>query len=219
MTAAPQALLWDNDGVLVDTEVLYYQANRETLASVDVELGEPEYVEWFLRQGVGAWHLARERGVSEEDVVTLRAARNARYVELLHQGNLVYPNVATSLEQLAQHYRMAIVTTSETDHFSVVHKASGLLGHFELVLTRSDYVSSKPNPEPYLLALQRLGLAADSCLVIEDSERGLQAAVAAGIRCWVVPSHFTRGASFQGAERSFPNISALTQALLQLAAR
>ncbi|MEY4575655.1 MAG: hypothetical protein RL701_358 [Pseudomonadota bacterium] len=210
----PTALLWDNDGVLVDTEVLYFQATRELLASVGAQLTEALYSELFLRQGRGAWHLARELGANEERITELTQLRNARYSELLTRGGLVYPGVELAIAALAQRYRMAIVTSSQPEHFEQIHRTSAFLAHFEFVLTRSDYARSKPDPEPYLTALARLGLAAEECLVIEDSERGLRAAVAAGIRCWVVRSHFSRELEFPLAERVFPDIASLTAALL-----
>ena len=83
---------------------------------------------------------------------------------------------------------------------------------------REDYGQSKPSPEPYLTAMQRNGLAAEECLVIEDSERGLRAALAAGLRCVVVPHGMTRGMDFTGALRQLDDIRevpALVGALLQ----
>jgi HAD superfamily hydrolase (TIGR01509 family) len=210
----PTAILWDNDGVLVDTEALYFQATRELLASVGATLSEALYIELFLREGRGAWHLARELGETEERIAELTRLRNARYAELLLQGNWVYPGVADAIRVLGARYRMAIVTSSEREHFEVIHRASELLPHFELVLTRRDYVHSKPDPEPYLTALQRMRVTADDCLVIEDSERGLRAALAAGIRCWMIRSPFTRTLDFPGAERVFDDIASLAAALL-----
>jgi len=61
MLDRPTALLWDNDGVLVDTEGLYFQATREVLATVGVELDEALYLQLFLREGRGAFHPARDR--------------------------------------------------------------------------------------------------------------------------------------------------------------
>ena len=63
------------------------------------------------------------------------------------------------------------------------------------------YANSKPSPDPYLLGLERLGVAADDALVVEDSPRGLQAAMAAGIRCVIVRNALTRGHDFPGAHR------------------
>jgi HAD superfamily hydrolase (TIGR01509 family) len=209
----PTALLWDNDGVLVDTEGLYFQATRDVLATVGVALDEPLYLQLFLREGRGAFHLARERGLDEAQIAALRAARDARYVELLAAGSRLIAGADAAVAALAQRYRMAIVTSAVRDHFELIHRSTGLLPHFEFVLTHGDYARAKPDPAPYLAALARLGLPAEACLVIEDSERGLRAACAAGIRCWVVPSPLASGGSFAAAERVFDSLAALAAAL------
>ena len=88
------AILFDNDGVLVDTEHLYFRANQETLAGVGIDLDAAAYVELFLREGRGAWHLARERGLGPADVDALRAARDRRYAELVATADILIPGVA-----------------------------------------------------------------------------------------------------------------------------
>lgn len=208
------AILFDNDGVLVDTERHYFRANREVLAGVGVDLDEADYVELFLREGTGAWHLAEARGLAAEVIDGLRAARDRRYVELLDDGPIVVPGVAELLPRLAARYRMAIVTSSEPGPFARTHARTGLLPHFELVLTRVDYQRSKPDPEPYLCAVDRLGLRPERCLVIEDSERGLRAAKAAGLTCWVVPSGLTVGGRFDAADAVLPDLAAAAARLL-----
>jgi HAD superfamily hydrolase (TIGR01509 family) len=213
MLDRPSALLWDNDGVLVDTEGLYFQATREVLATVGVELTEALYLQLFLREGRGAFHLARERGLDEAQIAALRDARDARYAQLLDTGSLLFPGVGEAVSALACQYRMAIVTSSLREHFQRIHRSTQLLQHFELVLTHGDYLRAKPAPDPYLTALARLGLPADACLVIEDSERGLRAARAAGLRCWVVPSQLARNGSFAEAERVFASLGELVTAL------
>jgi len=77
------------------------------------------------------------------------------------------------------------------------------------VLTAGDYTHSKPHPEPYRLAVERSGCRQEECLVIEDSERGFRAAQAAGLRCIVVPSEFTRGSNFAGAYKVLGNLTEL----------
>src|SRR5689334_8346723 len=74
-------LLWDHDGVLVDTEGLYHRATREMLAECGVELDDELYRQLLLVQGTGAWHLVR--GKSEAEIAQLQRRRNARYVELI----------------------------------------------------------------------------------------------------------------------------------------
>lgn len=210
-----RALLWDHDGVLVDTEHLYFQATRELLAEVGVTLDEAGYRQLFLVEGNGAWHLAAERGVSPEQIAQLKRRRGERYTELLLTRDVAIPGALPLLAELAPHYRMAIVTSSLRAHFDAIHRRSLLPSYFELILTREDYGASKPDPEPYLTALARMGLAADECLVIEDSERGLQAAHAASIACWALPSALTVSFPFARAERRFESLAALREALLE----
>jgi HAD superfamily hydrolase (TIGR01509 family) len=207
-------LLWDHDGVLVDTERLYLQATREVLATVGVELDEALYRKLFLKQNVGAWQLVQ--GKSEQELAALKEQRSARYTELLTSTDTYIPGALAMIEDLAGRHRMAIVTSSRRAHFEAIHAGRALPRHFELILAREDYGESKPDPEPYLTALARLGASASECLVIEDSERGLRAADAAGLRCWVIPSHLTQGSDFARAERSFESIAALHAALREI---
>ena len=211
------AILFDNDGVLVDTEHLYFRANREALATVGAVLDEPTYVDCLLRDGVGVWHLAEARGVSPEGIEALRAVRDRHYFELLDQADIAIPGVAELLPTLAARYRLAIVTSSEPGPFARTHARTGLLPHFELTLTRHDYEQSKPHPEPYLTAVARLGVAPGRCLVIEDSERGLRAAKAAGLCCWVVPSGLTMSGNFSAADAVLPDLAAAVVRLLETA--
>jgi HAD superfamily hydrolase (TIGR01509 family) len=208
------AILFDNDGVLVDTEHLYFRANQEALAGVGIDLDAAAYVELFLRQGKGAWHLARERGLGPADIDALRAARDSRYFELLGGADVVIPGVVDIVRALARRYRLAIVTSSEPVPFARIHARSDLLEHFELVLKQGDYARAKPEPDPYLRAVERLGVSADRCLVIEDSERGLRAAKAAGLRCWVIPSSLTVGQRFDAADAVLDDLAAAAARLL-----
>jgi HAD superfamily hydrolase (TIGR01509 family) len=211
-----RALLWDHDGVLVDTERLYFQATRELLATVGVPLSEAEYRHYLLISGTGAWHLAAERGCDAAAIEQLRRARDERYRSLLLAEDVMIAGVLELLTELQARVRMAIVTSSKRVHFDAIHQRTGLPRHFELILAREDYRASKPDPEPYLTAVERLQLSAAECLVIEDSERGLRAAKAAGLTCWVVPSALTAGSSFALADRGFESLPELRRALLEL---
>lgn len=208
-----EALFWDHDGVLVDTEGLYFRATREMLATVGVDLTEPLYRQLFLVEGRGAWHLAEARGVSHDAIAELKLRRSARYTELLVAGDVMIAGARAVVEALRPRFRMAIVTSSHRAHFDAIHRRTGLPALFEFVLAREDYGQSKPHPEPYLTAVARLGLAPERCLVIEDSARGLRAAKAAGLTCWVVPSGLTVASSFDEADRRFDSLTDLAHAL------
>ena len=218
MASRPTAILWDHDGVLVDTEPLYYRANRDALAQAGVELTVENYRQLYLIEARGAWHLAEARGVPPEKIRELRAARDQMYLDMLRQGNFFVPGALELLERLKSSYRQAVVTTSHRVHFDAIHNRTRLRELVEFVLVREDYAESKPHPEPYLLALRRLGLPADQCIVIEDSERGLRSACAANLRCWVVQSELTAELPLAQADRRFPTLRELGECLLAWAA-
>jgi HAD superfamily hydrolase (TIGR01509 family) len=191
-------IFWDNDGVLVDTEGLYYQASREALARIGIDLSAEQFAHISLATGRSVFELATSDPALMDE---LRRQRNLRYAELLSGEDLVIPGVRQTLAGLAGRYAMAIVTSSRRDHFDLIHADSDLRAYFTFILCREDYRAAKPDPEPYLLALRHSGCAAGECLVIEDSARGLAAAKAAGLTCWVIPSRQTRGQDFSTADR------------------
>lgn len=98
-----------------------------------------------------------------------------------------------------------------------MHQRSNLSQFFEFALTREDYGRSKPHPEPYLTALERLQLSAKECIAIEDSQRGLAAANAAGLRCIVIPNSMTIGSAFSDAAMVISDAAALPGALFRFA--
>jgi HAD superfamily hydrolase (TIGR01509 family) len=211
-----EAILWDNDGVLVDTEGLFFQSTRETLAGVGVELTFEQFLEISMRQGRSAFQLAAARGLTEEEIADLKRARDLRYTEMLREQTKVLAGIPEALRALQGRMRMAVVTSSQRQHFDVMHATTRLTGFFEFVLAREDFKETKPNPEPYLVALERLGLAAERCVAIEDSERGLAAARAAGLRCLVIPNDVTRTCNFHGATAVLPSAAELPRALTAL---
>jgi HAD superfamily hydrolase (TIGR01509 family) len=207
-------IFWDNDGVLVDTERYYLQANREALAKLEITLSDELFVEISLTRGKSLLELATARGHANDTVEELKEWRNNRYAQLLDLEDMTLPGVYETLKTLYGKLKMAIVTSSQKNHFEIIHKRTGLLTFFDFCLTRGDYASSKPSAEPYLLALSRSGLAPHRSLVIEDSPRGLEAAKAAGLTCWVIPGQHTSEHEFRGADRILSSVEELPKLLL-----
>ena len=209
-----KAMLWDNDGVLVDTEKLYFEACRDELAAQGIEINEADFVATFLKtsEGIKAFvgHL------DEAEFAALRTRRNERYSALLQRGVEPITGVRETLAALHGKVRMGIVTSCRGDHFEMIHASTGLLSYFDFVLVREDYEVSKPEPEPYLVAMERNGLAADECLEVEDSERGLQAAVAAGLRCVVIRQGLTEQSDFSRAFAVLNDINELAPLVFAL---
>ena len=217
VSSGPQAVLWDNDGVLVDTERLFFEATRDALAEVGIELTIPRFVEISLRQGRAAWDLARDAGVAEATIRELRAERDRVHEENLRSRSHALPGVEAALRMLRPRFsRMVIVTSAQRAHLEAVHEPTGLLRWFDATVSHGEYARSKPHPDPYLLGAERAGHPPERCVAVEDSPRGLRAALAAGIPCFVVKSDLNEGQDFSGAIAVCEDIAEVAERLSAL---
>jgi len=214
-----KAVIWDNDGVLVDTEELYFKATREVLSEIGVDLTTELFGRISLMQGRSTFYLAAAQGLTAEVIARLRTDRNRRYSDLLRNGVRVLDGVEDTLRLLRGEVLMGVVTSSRREHFDIIHSGTALLHYFDFVLTREDYGESKPNPDPFLTAVIRNELQPEHCIIVEDSERGLTAAKAAGIRCIVVPNRLTRNADFSGAYRVLSSAGEVADTVFSLMIR
>jgi HAD superfamily hydrolase (TIGR01509 family) len=199
-------ILWDNDGVLVDTEGLYFRATQTVLQTVGIDLTPEQFKDISLRRGESCFVLAVEQGVRAEKIASLRAERDRIYAELLGSKPWAIDGVEDVLRFLHGQVRMGVVTSTRRKHFDIAHAKSGLTKYLDFVIAFEDYQHTKPSPEPYLTAMARHGLRTEECIVVEDSPRGLAAATAAGLPCFIVLSEWTKDGDFRGACRVLENI-------------
>lgn len=201
-------ILWDNDGVLVDTEYWYFQANLRALGELGIDLDKPTYLA-YMSDGKSCWDIARESGASLADIDLKRKERNSYYQGYIQTENIEISGVGAVLESLSTTHKMAIVTTSKGDDFDLIHRNSALVSFMDFVIVREDYEKSKPDPEPYLYGLKKFGALPSETLVVEDSRRGLRSAVSAGIDCAIVHNEFTKAHDFTGAKYFIESLSEL----------
>jgi HAD superfamily hydrolase (TIGR01509 family) len=182
-------LLFDHDGVLVDTENWYFEATREALARLDVIMTFDDYKQ-HLVDGTSNWVGVARKGATEANIDAARAWRDDRYQYYLQREYIDIPGVAEVLDELDQRFQMAVITTSKRRDFELIHRDRTLLDSMAFVLCREDYDQAKPHAEPYETGLRRFGIGPDNAVVIEDSRRGLAAAEAAGICTIKVDNEF-----------------------------
>jgi len=201
-------ILFDNDGVLVETEYWYYMANRRALGEIGIDLSLDVYLD-NMSQGISSWELAKAAEIDQGAIDASRAHRGKYYQDYLISEDIEIGGVVETLTDLAPHYRMAIITTSRREDFELIHRNRSIVDYMDFVLTVEDYGQSKPHPEPYLSGLSRFGALASEAIVVEDSARGLKSAVAAGIDCMVVKNEFTASHDFTGALQKIESLKEL----------
>lgn len=202
-------ILFDNDGVLVHTEPLYFKANIMALQEYfNISLEFEEYMK-IMSEGTTVWQKAFEKGFSQKEIEMARNQRNEYYQNLLRTKNILIPQVKEVLEKLSKKYKMGIVTTSRRVDFEIIHKNLGIVDYMDFVLCEEDYNFAKPHPEPYLKGLEMFKANKDETIVIEDSTRGLSSAYKAGIQCVIVKNEFTITQDFSKASYFIDTLSEL----------
>jgi HAD superfamily hydrolase (TIGR01509 family) len=214
-TRVKKYILFDHDGVLVDTEFWYFKAGERALADVGVTLDRDRYLR-DMSQGLGTWVQARAAGINEETISRQRGLRDEYYQEYLRTEAIEVEGVVETLAELSTYVRMAIVTTAKRVDFELIHETRHIRQFMDFVLLREDYDLAKPHPEPYLTGLRRFGATKDETLVVEDSSRGLSSAVAAGIDCAIVHHDFTKAQDFSQASYRIETLAELKDIILDV---
>jgi HAD superfamily hydrolase (TIGR01509 family) len=195
-----QAVVFDLDGLLVNTEELYQDVGSEILrrrgkvfeeSLLDAMMGRPEKVSLAT---MIRWH-------SLDDTVEALAAETREiFARLLDERLAPMPGAVELVERLdSLGIPRGVATSSGPDFARDVLGRVGLLDRFAFLLTSADVVEGKPHPEIYRTAAGRLGVSAGEMLVLEDSQAGCTAAVAAGAFAVAVPGGHSRRHDFSGA--------------------
>ncbi len=196
----PRGVAFDLDGLLVNTEELYQDVGSELLRRrgktfgpdlLDAMMGRPQQVALSI---MIEWH-----GL-DDTIERLADETKEIFYGMLETRLEPMPGAVALVERLvARGVPRCVATSSGPDFAADVLGRVGLRDQFEFVLTSADVVRGKPDPEIYLAAARRLGVAPAELLVLEDSQTGCRAALAAGAQVVAVPGGHSRRHDFAGA--------------------
>ncbi len=179
-----QALLWDLDGVIVNSGEYHYEAYRELLSGMGYELSREDY---FLRLfGRRNFDILRDIvGDRPQDEIERLAGRKEDIFRRRAAGPLrALPGAADLLRDArSAGRRQAIVSSTPRQNIAFVLGALGLAEQFDAIVGEEDVSRGKPDPEGFVVAAGRLGIGPDGCVVLEDAPEGIAAGKAAGMRC------------------------------------
>jgi HAD superfamily hydrolase (TIGR01509 family) len=198
----PRAILFDFNGVIIDDEAQHCEAVTATLADYGITLPPAQYYREYV--GINdreCFRFTFERIGLPTGEESLRAAverKARRYEDSVRSGMRLVPGVLEFV-RAARHldYRLAVVSGALRREIDTVLGAADLAGHFPVIISAEDVTRSKPDPEGFRLALERLGIAAGSSVVIEDSRPGLEAAQRLAIPVVMLTTSFP-GNTFPG---------------------
>ena len=195
------AVVFDMDGVLVDSEPMHVDAMREVLRPYGIAYTDSENEEFFGFTDPEVFRVLRARYGLEPDDQALTRRRTVLLVGLARTRTVPMPgvpDVPTALHGLG--YRLAVASSSALDVIRATVDVLGIAALFETLVSGLEVGRGKPAPDIFVETARRLGLAPRACLVIEDSRNGLLAAKAAGMACAVIPCPATRHEDFSEAD-------------------
>ena len=223
MSGALQAIVFDFDGVIADSEPLHLRAFQQTLAEERIELSPGEYYSRYLGyDDLGLIQaLAADRGIvmSDREMTALVARKGVKLQEMLHGGHVLFPGAIDFIRAAAAQVPIGIASGAMKHEIEAIIEAAGIRPLFSAIVASGDTPQSKPSPAPYLLAFERLRQASGRALdprrsvAIEDSRWGLESARGAGLRCVGVTNSYP-AAELAGAELVVESLGALTLSAL-----
>jgi HAD superfamily hydrolase (TIGR01509 family) len=188
------AYLFDCDGTIVDSMPLHYIAWTKALAEWNCAFDERLFYAWGGTPVAEIIVLLNERQGLSMPIAPVSSRKENFYLELLPQLKAV-PEVVEHITDQYGRIPFAVVSGSTREAVTASLVSLKLLDRFDTLVCAGDYKKSKPDPEAFLLAAGKLGVAPESCLVFEDTEMGIQAAKAAGMASVKISPPWERGAS------------------------
>jgi HAD superfamily hydrolase (TIGR01509 family) len=207
-------VLFDLDDLLSDTESLHCRAYQTALRQHGIALTDEQYHDHWVRRGLGISDFLR--GLDQTlDPVSLRKAKAVEYALLVESCCQPMPGALDVLERLRGRKKLGLASSAYADAVDAVLRKLDIARYFECIVTGNQVKRIKPFPDIFLEAARRLGVAPGQCVVIEDAEKGVIAARAAGMKCIAVPSPRTACNDFSAADIVLPSLNEVTLELIE----
>lgn len=213
-----QAIVFDFDGVLADSEPLHLRVYQELLAPSGVTLTREDYCARYLgyddegafRQMAADYSLL----LGDEEIELLIREKAKRFEALVSGGNVFYPGAAECIARLGARWPLGIASGALRADIEVILAGAAAARDFRFIVAAGDVDASKPAPDPYLKAAELHGVPAHRCVAVEDSHWGLKSATAAGMRTIAVTHTYPRS-SLSHADRVVDSLDEITLQLVE----
>lgn len=177
-------VIFDMDGVIIDSEPIYFQIEQELFREVGLELSREEHSTYVGRSDL--WETVSKKYNLDVDLNEIHSKEKSRYLEIISNSFDQGPidGVKERIKELASDdIKLVLASSSEMKNIELVLTKFDLLDYFDLRVSGANLETSKPHPEIFLKAAEMADSVPKNCLVIEDSTNGVRAAKAANMKC------------------------------------
>ena len=178
-----KAIIFDMDGVIIDSEPLHFKIEKELIRELGVEITNEEHNSFVGTTEYHMFSIIKEKYQIEFPIEEMIEKKKEMFIENLDQVPLVENFKAFLLTMHKAGYPMALASSNNKRVIGAVAEKFDLKDYIKVFVSADDVKRGKPDPEIFLTAAEKLGIPPASCLVIEDARNGVKAAKAAGMRC------------------------------------
>jgi HAD superfamily hydrolase (TIGR01509 family) len=203
-----KALLFDMDGLMIDSERLYFDCERQIAARFNKTVNDRTLWKMMGRKPIESISIfIHELGLNEKPEVILEL-RDSIMREKLENDVVPMPGLFEIIDRFYRRMELAIATGAPQEFLDIVLDRLGLREKFSMCQTSDNIRNGKPHPETYQKTCQRLGFKSSDCIVLEDSSNGVVSGKGAGCYTIAVPSVYSQGQDFSMADFSAENLIA-----------
>lgn len=221
-----KAVIFDFDGIIVDTEPLHYRAFQEILTPLGLGYSWDDYLERYLgfddRDALREAFLAGGRHLSDLELNRLITGKGLSFNRIISSGVAPYQGVVELIRSIKGNFPLAICSGALPSDIAPILVQLGIDGFFDVIVTAADVPASKPDPACYALSVARLaklfpdmGIVPENCLAIEDTPAGIASATVAGIKVMAVTNSYPE-ADLSGAGKVIGSLAEVDLQSLQM---
>lgn len=206
-------IICDLDGLLADTETLHFESYRLVFEEFGFELTMDQYQPHWIRDGLTIREFVAKNNLPH-DPQDLHNKKIELYRDLVRQKVQPMDSAIDFVKRFHKVKPMAIATNSFLYGAKVVLDTLEITEYFDIITTRDDITRHKPDPEIFLLTAERADVDPSECLVLEDAQKGIDAAHSAGMKSIAVPNIYTKENDFSKATLKLNSLSEITSEII-----
>jgi len=193
LTSKDKAVIWDMDGVVADTAPYHFKAWQQVFKKRGVEFTEADFRRNFGRRNDTIIRDILGESLSQSEVDAIVSEKEEGFRNRVRHNIKPLPGAIELIKSLREHgFSIALASSAPIENIRLVLKGLGISNYFQAVVWGREVKEGKPSPQGFLLAAKKLGVAPESCIVIEDAVAGVTAAKRAGMRCLAVTNTHPR---------------------------
>ncbi|MFH1291925.1 MAG: HAD family phosphatase [bacterium] len=208
-----KAIIFDMDGLIVDSEPLQCYCYTTTLKKFGVELSDKNFYKYFTTQGLDVHKYVKQEKI-DLDTNMVYQEKKKLYKKILKEKARLFPGVSQTIRLLKQKFELGLATSSSKMAVNIVLGSNNLKKYFSTIVTAEQISKDKPDPEIFLTASNDLNIDPKNCLVLEDAQKGIVAAHRAGMKSIAIPNKHTKNNDFSLATRVLSSIKEINYDLI-----